>query len=190
MQKLILHLTAEIPNFLYLDGDCFEHQSHLSVLSGLGLTDDALKRHGRPFKYYSTIAIFSACARELSSEVFRVWNELYGAVDANKFAKTLVPKSSSGRWGCVDGIERRLLNPPFHQWVSCMTRVILKKLNLSESELNSFKGLLPNDVLNLFLMSSTVKKPKGGAWNDCAPCKEVLWFAWLMLPKKTLLVMR
>ena len=76
-RKHILHMTADIPNVVFVDGDCFEHQVHLAVLGGLILTDEALKRHGRLFKYYASIAIFSACVRELANDVFLTWTKLF-----------------------------------------------------------------------------------------------------------------
>lgn len=158
-RKHILQQTADMERCLFLDGDCFEHQCHLGVLSGLCLLDDALKLHGRPWKYYSSLAIFSACARDLSNDLFKVWEEVYGATDALKHAKKLIPRSSAGRWGCVDSIETRILAAPFSHWANCMTRVILKKLNLNESELRNLDGLLPNDLLNLF---ATTRKGKPG----------------------------
>lgn len=160
-RKHILHMTADIPNVVFVDGDCFEHQIHLAVLGGLILTDEALKRHGRLFKYYASIAIFSACVRELANNVFLTWTNLFGPADALKFAKTLVPKSSSGRWGCVDSIEKRILAPPFGCWVSVLNRVLLKKLNPTADELKCFEGLLPNDLLTLFArQSQKPEKPK------------------------------
>lgn len=173
-RKHILALTENIPNFIFVDGNCFEHQAHLAVLGGLALTDEALKRHNRPFKYYSSLAIFSACARDLSAEIYKIWTDLFGAVQANKYCKTLIPKSNAGRWGCVDAIERRLLDPPPGHWASCLTRAILKKLNLSESELASFKGILPNDLISLFMVRARTEKSEkssGGVWAKSTICE-------------------
>ena len=161
-RKHILRLTSDLDNVVFLDSDCFEHQVHLAVLGGLVLTDEALRSHGRSFKYYSTIAIFSACARELSNEIFATWINLYNAEDALKFAKTLVPKSNAGRWGCVDSIEQRLLGPPFDRWATVLNHVILRKLNLNAAELQSFSGLLPNDLLLLFMPKDTKTTARAG----------------------------
>lgn len=123
-----------IPNCVYVDSDCMEHQLHLSVLGGLSLTDSALKQQGKAFKYYSSLAIFSACARELAGDVFKAWTDLFGPSQALSFAKTLIPRSSAGRWGCVDAIEARLLKAPWGQWLAVLNKVILQKLQLSEHE--------------------------------------------------------
>ena len=69
--------------------------------------------------------------------------------------------------GCVDAIEKRVVGPPEGQWSGVLNRVIVAKLDLSESDFTAMDGLLPKDILHAFASKlpksrSTKHAAKGG----------------------------
>lgn len=167
-RKQIRAATSSLKQVLFLDCNCLGHQGHLAVHAGLLFLDEALKEHQRTWKYYSSLAIFSSCVRDLASSVFQKWEQFYGSSSAMKHVRTLIPKSNAGRWGCVHEIEGRILQVPFHMWTHCLNHVILEKLQLSAEDLEVLKDVLPNDVARMF----GSKKPKTGPTKPKAKTKK------------------
>ena len=174
-RKQLRAMTSSLKQVLFLDCNCLEHQGHLAVHAGLLFIDEALKEHQRTWKYYSSLAIFSSCVRDLASSVFQKWEQFYGSSSAMKHVRTLIPKSNAGRWGCVHEIEGRILQVPFHMWTHCLNHVILEKLQLSPEDFEVLKNVLPNDVARMF----GSKLPKTGPTKSKAkpktkkPCIDV-----------------
>ena len=159
-RKHCLVATSTLDQCLYLDANCLEHQSHLGVHAALVFIDLALREHGRSWKYYSSLAIFSNCARDLASSIFNKWTEFFGSDSALQTVNALIPKSSAGRWGAIDQIEGRFLRAPQHQWAQCMNHVILEKLQLDSSEIDGLQGILPDEVHRIFASKAPKKKGK------------------------------
>lgn len=160
-RKLIQVATESLEQVIFLDCNCLEHQAHLGVHAALVYLDEALKEHQRSFRYYSSLAIFSSVVRDLSRDMFQKWEEFFGSESAMDVVRTLVPKSSAGRWGCLHEIEERFLKAPQAMWAQCLNYVILEKLQLDSAEINSLQHILPNDVHRIF--SSKAPKKKSAA---------------------------
>ena len=159
-RKRIQHEVASLPQVIFLDTNCLEHQVHLSVRAALSYIDDALKEHQRGWRYYSSVAIFSSCARDLAGALFEKWWQVHGAESALKTVRTLIPKSNAGRWGCMHDIEERFLRAPQPSWAICLNHVILEKLDLDSAELACLKDVLPNDVHRMFASKAPKSKKK------------------------------
>lgn len=126
-RKYFAVLLKDHDNCFFLDANCFEHQAHLMVLSGLSLADKLLasqtqtisnsKSGSKPFswRYYTSLAIVTNVLRSAAKDLYLQWCLLYGALDANKKVKKLFPKCQSGRWGSVHQTEERLIAAGFDQ---------------------------------------------------------------------------
>ena len=162
-RKHILALSADINNFIYLDGNCFEHSVHLAVQSGLVLIDTLLAQRQRQWRYYSSMAIFANCCRDLAKDFFAVWENRWGCESAMANVYKLAPKCISSRWGSVDSVEERFLQPALPEaWAHCLSKVALEKMDgfgdLDSTTLDQLSKMLPEDLKEAF--SSKAKKAK------------------------------
>ena len=92
----------------WLWSPCFEHQNHLIVGGGLRLTDKLLKQRGAQWKYFSALAKMCHLWRDHAKDVHKLWVNQFGALDAAKHVKTLIPQCKGGRWASVEGVEKRI----------------------------------------------------------------------------------
>ena len=97
---------------LVVDADCLQHANQLVVKSGLLTLDRWLTRYGAPwatFLFYSSVAKTVHVWRDLHRKIYATWVALFGPETANKFARSLVPRCLSGRWGSISGTLKRIL---------------------------------------------------------------------------------
>ena len=104
---LATHLGL-VPVF-YCASDCFEHASHLITLGTMTLIDEELKSLGKPWRYFSSLAVFSHTIRGLAKRTYHEWCSQHGPRSANQFVHKLFPRCDSGRWNSTDDTERRIL---------------------------------------------------------------------------------
>lgn len=129
----------------YLQADCYEHASHLIVLSGLILVDKKLSAV-RSWKYYTSLAICSNVLRSLSKDFFFQFCVLYGPEAGNKHARSLWPKCCSGRWGSVNDTEDRFLRAGAERVRTVLSSLLKKKIDDKEKSKTKEKTLHENDL--------------------------------------------
>ncbi|CAK0833300.1 unnamed protein product [Prorocentrum cordatum] len=99
-------LTEQCPRVIMLQCDCFEHQVHLILLSGLEILDAMLKSCG----YDSSVAKTTNVLRERAQDFCKVWSGIFtDKVKAKKKQMRMFPKCCSGRWGSVHEVEFRMM---------------------------------------------------------------------------------
>ena len=87
-----------------------EHAGHLAVLGALKLADVMLLELGKPWKYYSSLAILCNCLRDTAKDFLTAWCSIYKAESALRHARKLFPRCCAGRWLSVDEAEKRFLS--------------------------------------------------------------------------------
>jgi hypothetical protein len=92
---------------LVFDTSCALHKVALITKSALLQADRWLSRCGKSYKYYSSLAKVVHVWRDHSRAVYARWVTLFGAVSANKHAKTVIPRCLAGRWGSVHATQAR-----------------------------------------------------------------------------------
>jgi hypothetical protein len=107
-KKIMAAMANTNIRVIFLSIDCFEHQMHLVVGSGLKIVDAELKRHSKKWKYYSSLAMFTNAVRNRAKDIYTDWVDRYGAADANQKVKSLFPTCNAGRWGSIETTEKRL----------------------------------------------------------------------------------
>ena len=89
--------------------DCFEHLSHLITLGSMTLVDSELKSAGKPWRYFSSLAVFSHTARSLSKRIYHEWCSQHGPRSAKQLVHKLFPRCDGGRWNATHDTEQRIL---------------------------------------------------------------------------------
>ena len=130
--------TSDMQRVLYLDSDCLEHSPHLIVLSSLHLVDDMLAFHQRPWKYFSTLAMFSHAARDCHKQLYDSWYNHFGAAAASAHAKKIFPRAVAQRWGRVHELESRMLSAGFLPLAICLSDVLARKYIDVKDSLNFY----------------------------------------------------
>ena len=100
--------TASIPNVLFFDADCCEHQLHLIIKDGLKAADCFLKASKKSYKYFSSLTKVVQLWRENAQAIKDKWAERYGDDSAAAHRNSLCPQCVAGRWESVDRVEERL----------------------------------------------------------------------------------
>lgn len=136
--------TRDCPNILSLSSDCYEHAGHLVTLGTLKTLDEILKRFGRKWKFFSSIATCSHTLRDLSKGLYQTWRAHHGDLSGWKLARKLWPKVVGGRRNsCREALERmRKVGG------QTMLKPVLDNLLLSKAaskKPTSEEGLLEND---------------------------------------------
>lgn len=99
--------TRDCPNILSFSSDCYEHAGHLVTLGAFKTLDEILKRFGRKWKFFSSIATCSHTLRDLSKGLYQAWCLHHGDLSGWKLARKLWPKVVGGRWNsCSEALER------------------------------------------------------------------------------------
>ena len=87
--------------------DCLEHAGHLVSLGGFKIVDEILRRFGRKWKLFSSVATCSHTLRDLSKDFYLEWCRIHGDLSGLKKAKKLFPKVVGGRWNsCSEALTR------------------------------------------------------------------------------------
>lgn len=162
-RKHILAMTADIPQVIFLESDCLEHSLHLAVLGGLLFIDGLLQQLGRPWRYYSSLAVFANCCRDSAREIFTAWESMYGCHSAMEHAQALMPKCVSSRWGSVDSVEERVLQTGMSTWAPCVSKVFLEKIldtPVDDGFFDQVAKMLPNDLRAAFSSKAGRAKSK------------------------------
>eukprot|EP00439_Symbiodinium_sp_Y106_P065267 s4518_g10.t1 len=73
------------------------------------LVDKELKALGRPWRYFSSLAVFSHTVRGLAKRTYQEWCAQHGPRSARQFVHKLFPRCDSGRWNSTDDTEKRIL---------------------------------------------------------------------------------
>lgn len=106
-RKVWTTLRRDCPNIVSLSSDCFEHASHLVSLGTLKTLDDVLRRFGRKWKFFSSLATSSHTLRDLSKSLYERWCVVHSDISGLKCAKKLWPKVVGGRWNsCSEALAR------------------------------------------------------------------------------------
>jgi hypothetical protein len=100
-----LHVQYRLdPSVIVVDVSCVLHSGARIYKHHLDLVDSWLSRHGRPWKFYSSLAKLMLIWREKARLVFLVWASLFQH-KAARYAR-LPPKCIAGRWGRISEVQR------------------------------------------------------------------------------------
>jgi hypothetical protein len=124
-KKIIQCMVQDADTVFFFPTDCFEHAGHLVGLGGLKLIDQELKDHGRPWKYFSSLAVFTNTVRDCSKDIFQHWCQQHGEVSAMSYVFKLFPRVCAGRWNSIDTTEDRILKAGPERTLSVL-RTVLK----------------------------------------------------------------
>jgi hypothetical protein len=93
---------------LMFEGNCLQHRNALISKTLLLTLDRWLVKNRAQFKYYSSLAKCVHIWRAYHLKVYAAWVRFFGAVDANREAKSMVSRCISGRWGSIFDTQARL----------------------------------------------------------------------------------
>lgn len=170
-------LAKDAPHILFFTNDCFEHAIHLITLSSLKTIDGLLRRFGKGFKFFSSLATASNTLRDVSKALFEKWCEIHGDKSGMQHAKKLWPKAVGGRWNSITEVEQRMLDIG---GMSMMLPVLLEVLKKKDKDKDNKKDLPPNDdVVDEISFDATKQYQRNmGAWRkktlECA--QDPLWW--------------
>ena len=99
-------VASQDPTCLFADWDCSMHATQLIVKSGLAILDAGLRKCGKTFTYFSSIAKYVNVWRENYKNFWKLWvrADLASAM-ANR---SLPARCIAGRWGSIYASESRL----------------------------------------------------------------------------------
>jgi hypothetical protein len=117
-------MVQDCDTVFFFATDCFEHAGHLVGLGGLKLIDQELKDYGRPWKYFSSLAVFTNTIRDCSKDIFKQWCHQHGEASAMKYVFKLFPRVCAGRWNSIDTTEDRILKAGPEKTVSVLRKVL------------------------------------------------------------------
>lgn len=126
-KKMWMVRARNAPGIVCLTADCNEHLAHLITLQSLKSVDGYLKRHGRPWKLFASVATSSNTFRDLSKSIFEEWSNIHGDESAMKHAKKLWPKCIGGRWNSVHEVLCRMVKVGGQTMVLPVLEKILQK---------------------------------------------------------------
>ncbi len=129
-------LAKDVHNVLFLTNDCFEHAVHLVTLSALKSIDHVLRRAGKEFKFFSSLATASNTLRDLSKSLFETWCSFHGDRSGLKHAKKLWPKAIGGRWNSITEVEERMLSIGGKSMLEPVLRDVLSSKQTKQQKLN------------------------------------------------------
>ena len=92
----------------FANSDCMEHLAHLITLGSMKTVDEEL-RSRRPWRYFSSLAVFSHTVRGLAKRIYHEWCFQHGPLSAKQLVHKLFPRCDSGRWNSTDDTEKRIL---------------------------------------------------------------------------------
>ena len=135
-RRLIAAETHDFPNIYYWDQDCFEHSPHLVVMSSLLLMDKLLE--GKvPWRYWSSLAMFSHTCRSQARDLYESYCSHFGALRAKGAVKCMFPRPVSQRWGRIHELESRILKAGCAELASCLADILTSKW-IDTKELKNF----------------------------------------------------
>ena len=160
--KLIQATCLPMDNVLFFKSDCYEHATHLCVLSGLKLIDRSLKARNLGWKYYSALAIVCNVARDVCKPLFRAWCRLYGESSGVKYVMSMFPACCSGRWGSCHNAESHVLTCTPNHFACSLQSALTDKLDKSH-------GAVPATAVDdLAIDQSKAFSLKMGTWRRVA----------------------
>ena len=128
LRKLATYRTENAANVLFVDDDCKIHQGHIIYNNGITRIDYWLKKLGRVYSYFGTVAKIANIWREHMSQIFIVWTALFSAATALLKAKKYMPRCLAGRWGSVSDVESRLRLCEEHETKTVLGVVLNKRV--------------------------------------------------------------
>lgn len=135
-RRLIASEVADMPNIYFWDQDCLEHAPHLVVMSSL-LQMDSLLEGKVPWRYWSSLAMFSHTCRAQARDLYDCYCRLFGAQRAKETVKCMFPRPVSQRWVRIHELERRILNAGFAELAFCLAEILTNKW-IDVDELRNF----------------------------------------------------
>ena len=108
MKRISQAEVAPYDHIQFWSVDCTMHQVQLVTRSGLTLVDEELKRMGKSYKYFGSLAKLANTWRECHKAIFQQWCTSWGDLNALDFAWRLPPRCIAGRWGSVVEVEKRV----------------------------------------------------------------------------------
>ena len=99
-------VTSQDPTCLWADWDCTMHATQLIVKTGLAILDAGLRKCGKNYTYFSSIAKFVNVWRENFKGFWKRWvkADLASAMEH----RALPARCIAGRWGSIYASESRL----------------------------------------------------------------------------------
>lgn len=162
-RKMWETLTREASSVLLFSSDCMEHAVHLLVLSGLKAIDDLLKRRGKPYKLFASLATCSNCLRDQSKQFYETWCDLHGDLSGSKCARKLWPKAIGGRWNSIHEVTTRMKVVGGQSFVEPVVKKILAN---KVAAADASKQKLPNDVVDeISFQEAQSYQKKMGIWR-------------------------
>ena len=107
-KKYWMVLCRDNPKIVCLHADCNEHLAHLITLQSLKTCDNLLKKHGRDWKLFSSLATSSNTLRDVSKAFFQEWCNQHGDRSGVELARRLWPKCIGGRWNSIYEVVCRM----------------------------------------------------------------------------------
>ena len=177
MTSVLLRDCADV---MFVDLDCFEHQSHLVTLGGLKFIDSALKDSDASFKYFTSCAIVTNVMRDCAKDIYLEWSLAYGAQSANDTVRKLMPKCNSGRWGSIHLTEERFLKMGACHQLACVLKTVLGKKAMKKQQTKSATKARENDLNpdTLALEQTAAYTATMGKWRRYAveTVDDIMWY--------------
>ena len=125
------------PYDIFFGNDCGKHAGHIIAKGVLVLADLVLQKNEKAYKYYTTLCKLIHLWRDDAVKVYKTWVDMYGAEDANRFAKNLPPTCVAARWGSVGGIEIRLEDADMEKVAKVILKVVKPDVDKDKKKNNS-----------------------------------------------------
>ena len=116
-RKLVHVASEDKPRTLIIDCDCLMHVPQLQFRGGLASLDVFLNSRNRTYKYYASLTKLSHMWRDHGALAYEIYRAKFGNLDALKFARKVLPRCISGRWGTVTATEAPLFAAGMHKVV-------------------------------------------------------------------------
>ena len=100
-----LFAREEYDFLLFFSNNCMKHQFHLAARGQLSLMDVCLRRVGKSFKFFTSVATMSHTWRGHLKKVRRAWEEMHshdGFLANEQILFRVPPVAIAGRWASID----------------------------------------------------------------------------------------
>ena len=117
---------SSFPSRLFLDVSCVMHAQALTMKTGIERIDAHLERLGCRRRFFPVLTKVVHLWRERARAIITVWTQLHGSESAMAYAKRMLPRCISGRWGSIGETERTLVSVGACRLVPVLDHVLAK----------------------------------------------------------------
>ena len=135
-RKLVNAIVLDAKRILFITVNCFKHQLHLAVKTGLSIADQFLDNIQRGWQYYASLAKLVNCWRENVSSMYSTCKDMYSLELARACCNKLPQWCLSGRLGSVsetDAALQQIADAPLERW-DILPRLLRSVLKPSKTE--------------------------------------------------------